>query len=153
MNALKLMEEIYLHPVIQQNVSMQVQLGLPRVIWHNGRLMLRFLPHEEKLENNGLMTYYPAMYDITLDYPSMKLIAFRNFAVLEGVSNNPIAECEIAFLLDKYKNDSEELYRQLSELLEAFSRKELTEKKVDEYNAYFDRLITSAGLQQIYQIQ
>ncbi len=152
MNATKLMKEIYLRPVIQQDVSMQVQLGLPRVIWKNGRLMLRFLPHEEKFDN-GVMTYYPAMYDITFDYPSMKLIAFSNLAVLENVSNLPIASLEISFLLGKYKNDSEELYRQLSELLEAYSQKKLTDKKINEYNACFDRLIISSGLQEIYQIR
>lgn len=153
MNALKLMKEIYLHPVIQQNVSMQVQLGLPGVLWRNGRLMLRFLPHEEKLDS-GVMTYAPPMYDITFDYPSMKLIEFRNLSVMNpDRQNTPAARCELSYLLGAYKKDSEELYRLLSLLLEAFSDKELDQEQVDSYNRYLDRLITQSGLQEIYQVR
>ena len=151
MNTDKLMKEIYLLPEIQKNVSMQVQLGLPGVLWKNGRLMLRFLPHNEKLVD-GRMLFYAATYDITVDYPGMKLMAFRNLAVLDGASADaPLAACDTAFLLGGYKDGCKELYRLLSGVLEAHSRNELTEKMVDEYNGYLDRLIVFSGLQEIYQ--
>ena len=79
MNSLKIIKEIVSNTTLKENMSLQMQLGLPFLDKKNNRLCMSFKPHLEKYAD-GNIEYYAPQYDLELVYPFKKIIKFINLS-------------------------------------------------------------------------
>lgn len=77
MDAKKLVDQLARHPIVQTEMAMQMQLGLPYLERRNGKLCISFRPHKEILRDN-MIEFYPQQYKLAWVYPFNHLIQFEN---------------------------------------------------------------------------
>lgn len=81
MNIREIERSLRAHPVMQSEVAAEMQLGFPFLYQANGRLLLRYLPHRESVENGLLICRAPA-YRLELCWPFRHFASFANLAML-----------------------------------------------------------------------
>lgn len=77
MDALELVNKLTAHPVVEESMSLQAQLGLPWMEMRNGRLCIRFWAHREEYRDGSIDCYAP-QYDLVWAYPGCRLVFFEN---------------------------------------------------------------------------
>ncbi len=65
------------HPLIECEIPLQVQFGLPYLYEKNGQLFLRYLLHRQRYEG-GILLIYPKRYELELIYPFRRIVLFED---------------------------------------------------------------------------
>lgn len=151
MDALKLIEELSRHPVIKNDMDIQMQLGLPFLEKKDDKLMLSFKAHKEVFRN-GNMEYYEPLYDVSWVYPSKRMVYFKDLYYEKDSDCNVLMHCiSNKTLLSKVRYLYNEIYSECSRCLDLWDKNgtvsDLTLKK---YNAVLEDAVKCLGLDCIY---
>lgn len=151
MDALKLIEELSRHPIVKNDMDIQMQLGLPFLERSDNRLIISFKAHKE-IFRNGNMEYYEPVYELSWDYPSKRLIYFKNLYYEEDrCCNAPLHCIDSKTLLSKVKYLYGEIYNECSRCLDLWDKNgTLSDLTLKKYNAALEDAVKCLGLDCIY---
>lgn len=154
MDALELVNKLSQSPMVQSEVSLQMQLGLPWLSIKNGELCVRFLPHREEFRD-GKMQFFAPQYEIEWVYPFTHVILFRNLKY-ENHDNPidtsiPVHEAGKDWVLGIGKYYTKELYEECSKVL-SFREKNGTvnDTVVSKYQNLYQKTVKQFGLEKLY---
>ena len=77
MDAIDVVKQISRHYIVQSQMSMNMQLGLPYLCRKNNKLCMCFKPHKE-VYKEGYVEFYPQQYILEFVYPFEHVINFQN---------------------------------------------------------------------------
>lgn len=150
MDANKIIKVLQHHPLMVKDVTNQMQYGLPMLERKNGRILLTFYLHEEKLTDNGY-AFYPAAYKASFDIPSLRVIEFRNLVVSDGADcKEPVRVLSQDFILGQGREIIAELYNWLGTTLDKLYLPETDGDPVEQYNELFRAAAADLGLEKLY---
>lgn len=151
MDANKLITELSRHPVIKNDMDIEMQLGLPFLEKKSEKLFVSFKPHKEFFRD-GSMEYYEPVYEVSWLYPSERLVYFRDLYYEDGKDfRKPLHTISEKQLLSKGKYLFEEIYRECSRCLDLWDRDGvISDITIKKYNAILEETISLFGLDSIY---
>ena len=151
MNVIELIMKLEESHVVQEELPMQMRLGLPLIERKNGRICIGFRPHKEDYKD-GCFRIYRHQFEIGWVYPFEHLAYFRNLT-LEGQIDvsMPIAKIsEKQMLIYQYK--VKELYDEGTRILTTNEKKgQVTDVMLERYRRYYDSTVEALGLSLLYQ--
>lgn len=152
MDALELVKTLSAHPVVEENMAMQVQLGLPYLEKRNGRLCIRFLAHREDYRDGEIDVYAP-QYQIAWAYPFHKLVFFQNeMYSRQGDWSAPVCTLSAKRLGGRGKYILLELYEQCSRVLTIQERDgDVSDVTLRRYQRAFNEAVRELGLTRVYE--
>lgn len=151
MDALELVKKLSSHPVVEENMVMQVQLGLPYLEKRNGKLCIRFLPHREDYRD-GEISFFAPQYKITWVYPFHRLISFENCLYYgEPDLSGPVCTLSAERFAGRGRYILLDLYAQCSRVLTLQERDgEVSEVTLNRYRKAFYEAVRELGLTKVY---
>lgn len=151
MDAIKFVTELSRHPVIKNDMDIEMQLGLPFLEKKSDRLFVSFRPHKEYFRN-GSMEYYEPVYEVSWIYPSKRLVYFKDLYYEDGKDfRKPLHTISEKQLLSKAKYLFAEIYRECSRCLDLWDRDGvISDITVKKYNTMLEEAILGLGLDTIY---
>lgn len=151
MDAVELVNKLSNSPIVQSEVSLQMQLGLPWLSIKNGELCVRFHPHREEYRD-GKMQFFAPLYEIEWVYPFAHIILFRNLKYEDQIdTESPLYEVNGDWMLGIGKYYTKELYKECSEVL-TFREKHGTVNDivVSKYQNLYQTAVERLGLEKLY---
>lgn len=151
MNALELMNQLTAHPVVEESMSLQAQLGLPWLEMRNGRLCIRFRAHREDFRD-GCIDCYAPQYDLVWTYPGLHLVFFENhlFSSAPDLSA-PVCTFSAQRFAERGKYLLSDLYDQCSRVLELQDRDgTVSDVTLRRYQQTFLETVRELGLTAVY---
>lgn len=151
MDATELVKKLSNSLIVQSEVSMQMQLGLPWLEMKNGELCILFRPHKEEYRNEKMQFFAP-LYEIEWVYPFEHVILFRNLKYDDRIdAETPLHEVNGDWVLGIGKYYTKELHKACSEAL-SFREKNGTVNDIviAKYQDLYRKAIERLGLQKLY---
>lgn len=151
MDAEELVKKLSNSPIVQSEVSMQMQLGLPWLEIKNSELCVYFRPHKEEYRN-GKIQFFAPLYEIEWVYPFAHMILFRNLKFEDRIdAETPLYEVSGDWVLGIGRYYTKELYKECSEAL-SFREKNGTVNDIviSKYQAMYRKTVERLGLQKLY---
>ena len=153
MDAVELVNRLSNSPIVQSEVSLQMQLGLPWLSIKNGELCIRFQPHREEFRD-GKMQFFAPLYEIEWVYPFAHVVLFRNLLYAGDPVNTsePVHEAGGDWVLGIGKYYTKELYEECSKVL-SFREKNGTvnDTVVSKYQDLYRKAVERLGLEKLYR--
>ena len=151
MDAVELVNRLSNSPIVQSEISLQMQLGLPWLSIKGGELCIRFQPHREEYRG-GKMQFFAPMYEIEWVYPFEHVILFRNLKYENSIdTNTPVYEVGGDWVLGIGKYYTKELYQECSEVLIFRERNGMVnEVVISKYQNLYRKAVKQLGLEQLY---
>lgn len=151
MNSLNIIKEIVSNTTLKENMSLQMQLGLPFLEKKNNRLCMSFKPHLEKYAD-GNIAYYAPQYDLELVYPFKKIIKFVNLSYEMTVDTAvPVAKVDAKELSSVGAGYMNELYDACTRVLE-FQEQDgkVSDVSIKKYQKSYYDTVKKLGLTALY---
>ena len=152
MDAVELVNKLSNSPIVQSEVSLQMQLGLPWLSIKNGELCIRFQPHREEFRD-GKMQFFAPLYEIEWVYPFTHIILFRNLLYENNPidTSAPVHEAGGDWVLGIGKYYTKELYKECSEVL-SFREKNgaVNDTVISKYQDQYRTAVGRLGLEKLY---
>jgi hypothetical protein len=151
MNSLNIVKEIVSNTTLRENMSLQMQLGLPYLEKKNNRLCMSFKPHMEKYVD-GNIEYYAPQYDLELVYPFKKIIRFINLSYEITVDiSAPVAKVDAKELSSVGAGYVNELYDACTRVLE-FQEQDgkVSDVSIKKYQKSYYDTVKKLGLTALY---
>lgn len=151
MDAAEVIKNLAQSHIVQSEISMQMQLGLPYLEKRNGRLCISFKPHREKYDN-GNIEVFAQQYEISWAYPFAHIASYRNLSLCRSMDvSHPIAVISGRKMLSAGKYAIGELYRECSRVL-SFQEKEggVSDVMVKNYQKKYRQTAEMLGLSVLY---
>ena len=151
MDAIELVNKLSNSPIVQSEISLQMQLGLPWLSIKNGELCIRFQPHREEYRD-GKMQFFAPVYEIEWVYPFAHIILFRNLKYEDQIdTETPLYEIGGDWVLGIGKYYTKELYKECSEVL-SFREKNgmVNDVVISKYQNLYRQAVERLGLQKLY---
>ncbi|MCC8104180.1 MAG: hypothetical protein LIP11_18640 [Clostridiales bacterium] len=132
-------------------LGMKAKLGIPYMENQNGELHLRFRPHREEYENQGI-ELYAQQYDLECGYPSGNIIRFEDLtggSAFDGSA--PVCKMDARLLASEGKYLLEDLRKTFFCVLE--NQREdgsIPDVSVKRYQKQYWKTVRELGLSQIY---
>lgn len=151
MDALELINKLSAHPVVEENMSLQTQLGLPWLETRNGKLCIRFLAHREDYRD-GHIDFYAPQYDLVWTYPGAHLIFFENRLYHNSPDlSAPVGSLAAQRFAERGRYILSELYDQCSRVLTLADRDgTVSEVTLRRYQRAFADTVRELGLEAVY---
>lgn len=151
MDALELINKLSAHPVVEESMSLQVQLGLPWLETRDGKLCIRFLAHREDYRD-GHIHFYAPQYDLVWTYPGAHLVFFENRLYRTGPDlSAPVASLSAQRFAERGRYILSELYDRCSRVLELADRDgTVSEVTLRRYQQTFAETVRELGLEAVY---
>lgn len=151
MDAAELVKKLSNSPIIQSEVSMQMQLGLPWLEMKNGELCIRFRPHREEYRD-GKMQFFAPIYEIEWVYPFAHVILFRNLKYEDRIdTETSLHEVDGKWMLGIGKHYTKELYKACSEALSYREKNGIVnDAVVSKYQDQYRKAVGRLGLEKLY---
>lgn len=151
MDAVELVNKLSNSPIVQSEVSLQMQLGLPWLSIKNGELCVRFQPHREEYRD-GKIQFFAPLYEIEWVYPFAHIILFRNLKYEDQIDTEmPLYEVNGDWMLGIGKYYTKELYKECSEVLTFRERHgTVNDVVISKYQNLYREAIKRLGLQKLY---
>lgn len=151
MDALELVKKLSAHRIVEENMSMQVQLGLPYLEKRNGKLCIRFLAHREDYRD-GEITFYAPQYIVAWVYPFHQLISFENCLYYgKPELSEPVCVLSAGRFAGRGRYILLDLYEQCSRVLSMQERDgTVSEVTLDRYRKAFYEEVRELGLTKVY---
>lgn len=151
MNATEMMEKLSCHPVVRDNVGMQMQLGLPWLEKRNGKLCVSLLPHREDCRD-GAMAFFAPQYKITWVYPFDRIVFFEN-GLYNGKTEAPqvVHSTPVERYVQRGRFLIKDLYEQCSRVLAVYERdQDVSDVTLGKYQKAYFETVRELGLTGIY---
>ena len=151
MDSLKIVKEIISNPTLKENMSLQMQLGLPYLEKKNEKLCMSFKPHMEQYVD-GNIEYYAPQYDVELIYPFKKIIKFINLSYETAVDTSvPVAKIDAKELSSVGAGYMNELYAACTRVLE-FQEQDgkVSDVSIKKYQKTYYDIVEKLGLTALY---
>lgn len=149
MDAKIVVRDLAQHYLVNHDVSMQMQLGLPYLEQRNGKLYISFKPHKEVFGKKSV-DIYEKMYLIKWEYPFRHVVYFEELTASADASK-PVCSIKAEDFLYKGKRLYDELYDECSRVL-SFMEKDNTvsELVMKKYQELYFKVIKELGLESVY---
>ena len=151
MDSLKIIKEIVSNSTLKENMSLQMQLGLPYLAKKKEKLCMSFKPHIEKYVD-GNIEYYAPQYDLELVYPFKKIIKFINLSYETTVDTTvPLAKVDAKELSTVGAGYMNELYDACTRVLE-FQEQDgkVSDVSINKYQKSYYDTVKKLGLTALY---
>ena len=151
MDAKEVIKKLSQHPVVTNDMAMQIQLGLPYLEKRNGKLCISFEPHVERL-NGEKIDFYKPQYSIAWVYPFDRLIFFQNLSYSDNIG---LTEPVVSISLKDYSRHGvymvEQLYEKCTRVL-TFQEKDgkVSDLSLKKYQQAFNEVVRDLGLEAVY---
>lgn len=151
MDAIDVMKQISRHYIVQSQMSMNMQLGLPYLCRKNNKLCMCFKPHKE-VYKEGYVEFYPQQYILEFVYPFEHVINFQNIMFEKHIN---IFEPVVCLTINKMTGAGSyligELYNECSRVLNEMEKNGTVSDLSLEYcqKAYFNT-VKQLGLTPLY---
>ena len=151
MDAMELINKLTAHPVVEESMSLQAQLGLPWLEMRNGSLCIRFRAHREEYRDGGIDCYAP-QYDLVWTYPGLHLVFFENRLYSNAPDfSAPVCTLSARRFAERGKYLLSDLYDQCSRVLELQDRDgAVSDVTLRRYQQAFLETVQELGLTAIY---
>ena len=152
MDALELINKLSAHPAVEENMSLQAQLGLPWLEKRNGRLCVCFRAHREDYRD-GHIDFYAPQYDLVWTYPGLHLVFFENRLYRNAPDlTAPVCSLPAQRFAGRGRYLLSELYDQCSRILELQDRDgTVSEVTLHRYQQTFFETVRELELTDIYK--
>lgn len=151
MDAKEVVKKLSQHPVVTNDIAMQVQLGLPYLERRSNKLCISFKAHVERL-NGEYIEFYEPQYEIAWVYPFEHLISFENLRYSQNVQMiDPVAEIP----LDDYSRHGiyvvAQLYEKCTRVL-SFQEQDgmVSDLSLRKYQQAYFEAVYELGLEAVY---
>ncbi len=105
------------HPLIECEIPLQVQFGLPYLYEKRGQLFLRYILHRQKFES-GMLFIFSKRYELELMYPFRRIVLFEDCRrQMPEYTENLVCRMEADSLLTGGKMLWDELYAKADEVI------------------------------------
>ena len=151
MDAVALVNRLSNSPIVQSEISLQMQLGLPWLSIKSGELCIHFQPHREEYRD-GKMQFFAPLYEIEWVYPFEHVTLFRNLKYGNQIDTEaPVYEVNGDWVLGIGKYYTKELYEECSKVL-TFREKNGTVNDIviSKYQDLYRKTAERLGLQKLY---
>lgn len=152
MDAEKVIDKLSKNAIVQSEISLQMQLGLPFLTKMGGELCICFKPHKTDYKD-GKVRYFAPQYEIVWRYPFEHLVLFRNLACTDGIcAETPVCEWDAQWMLDIGRHYMKELYDACTDVLQF--RKEcgmVSDVVLQKYESVWKRTIEKLELGPLYR--
>lgn len=151
MDAIKLMEKLAQHPLVLNQLPLQMQLGLPNLEKKRGELCICFMPHREDYSEHRL-EIYPAQYILQFVYPFDKVICFRSLLYEKELElSKPLCTLDADYLAARGKYNMNELYAECGRVLTAREKNgSVSDVMLANYQKLYFDVLKRMGLTQVY---
>lgn len=138
------------HPLVMEELGIQMQLGLPWLYCRGHNLCLYYKPHREVYRHETLWIY-DAQYELGIIYPSRHIIRFVNL-YFERNCNTAEPVCEIGgdWMIKEGRQYLDTLYSECSRVLELWEEGKGCEAALLQYQALFKETAAKLGLMALY---
>lgn len=151
MDAKAVIKKLSQHPVVTNDMTMQVQLGLPYLERRNGKLCISFRPHMERLDGESIDFYRP-QYGIVWAYPFERLMFFENLSCSQNIDlTEPVANIPLKDYSSHGVYMVEQLYEKCTRVL-AFQEKDgkVSDLSLRKYQQAYCEVVRDLGLEAVY---
>lgn len=151
MDANELVKKLSHHPVVTSDMAMQVQLGLPYLEKRKGSLCISFKPHREAIRD-GMLEFYPPVYEIAWVYPSNRLIRFENLAYSQDIDvTEPVQRIRPEIYAGRCRYIITELYEKCSRVLALQEQNgDVSDITLKKYQHSYAEAVRDLGLTLVY---
>ena len=154
-DAVELVKNLAQSQIIQNELPLEMQLGLPYLEKRNGKIIIRFFPHQEVYDEEKVLIY-PRKYDIAWVYPFAHLAFFRNLAFdgtekIEKETSIPLLTISSRRMLSVGKYGMKELFHSCGNLLNLLDENGVVaDAIVSRYQNQFFDLVDTLRLRELY---
>lgn len=151
MDTVTLIKKLLKSSIVQSEIPLGLQMGLPWLERRNHSLCICFKPHREELEDE-FVCYYPAQYEIAWEWPFEHLASFRKISLDSPVDvSRPCCRISTELLLSVGKHGMDELFCECTTILEHYEQNgSVTDACLRSYQRYYNELVHTLELQAIY---
>lgn len=151
MDAKEVVKKLSQHPVVTNDMAMQVQLGLPYLERRNNKLCISFKAHGERL-NGEYIEFYKPQYEITWVYPFEHLISFQNLRYSQNLHvTASVAEIPLKYYSEHGIYMVEQLYEKCGRIL-TFQEQDgmVSDLSLRKYQQAYYEAVRDLGLEAVY---
>lgn len=151
MDAKEVVKKLSQHPVVTNDMSMQIQLGLPYLERRNGKLCISFKPHIERLDRDNIEFFSP-VYEIAWVYPFEHLIAFENLTYSQNIDlTAPVTKISLKNYGSHGVYMVEHLYEKCTRVL-SFQEKDgnVSDLSIKKYQQAYCEVVRDLELEAVY---
>lgn len=151
MDAKELVKKLSRHPVVTSEMAMQVQLGLPYLEKRKDLLCISFKPHREAIRE-GMLEFYPPVYEIAWVYPFNHLIRFENISYFREINlSEPVQSIHPEVYAGRCKYIMAELYEKCSRVLAIQEQNgDVSDITLKKYQQAYAEAVRDLGLTLVY---
>lgn len=151
MDAKELVKKLSRHPVVTSDMAMQVQLGLPYLEKRKDLLCISFKPHRETIRE-GMLEFYPPVYEIAWVYPFNHLIRFENISYFREINlSEPVQRIRSEVYAGRCKYIMAELYEKCSRVLAIQEQNgDVSDITLKKYQQAYAEAVRDLGLTLVY---
>lgn len=151
MDAKEVVKKLSQHPVMTNDMAMQIQLGFPYLEKSNGKLCISFKPHMERLDGDNIGFYRP-QYSIKWVYPFEHLISFENLGYSQSIDLTvPVAKIPMKIYSRHGVYMVEQLYEKCTRVL-SFQEMDgrISDLTLKKYQQAYYEVVQELGLEAVY---
>lgn len=152
MDIKKLLDQLADTPIVQNEIALQMQLGLPWLSRLGGELCISFKPHREDFDS-GIIRVYAPQYEVSWVYPFVHMTHFRDLAYAEHSPDlsDPLAEMDAKWMLSIGKAYLQELYDACTKVLTFREENEtVADIVLHRYQEQYRKTVAHLGLERLY---
>lgn len=151
MDVIQLVNRLAQSTFVQNELPMQMQLGLPWLEKRGEHLCMSFLPHREAYQDGKLMLY-AAQYELSWVYPFQHIASFRNLTLENGLKDDPVCVIEGERLLEYGSFIMQELYQECGRVLDFQENNgHVSDVTLRKYQQRFVELTERLGMDAFYR--
>jgi len=152
MDTLEILQKLANSDIVQAEIPLGVQLGLPWLEKQNGKLCICFMAHKEELKDDSIL-YYSPQFEIAWVWPFEHLASFRRLTLDRTINvEKPLCSLQVNRLLSGRKYRMDELYRECTKILNLMEENgTVTDAWILSYQNMYKKLTNALGLSEIYR--
>lgn len=137
------------HPIFDQEIPLQYQLGIPFIEKTNHKLYLSYFMNKQICAGEELQIY-PVKFKIVLPFPFSNITYFRNYEDVEA-DVLPVAVVSTDLFLTKGKQLYRKLYNHVDLLIQEWAEfSDVSDETMDVYQDILKEIIKTLKLEALY---
>lgn len=152
MDAKQLIDRLSDSHLVQNEIALQMQLGIPWLSQRGGELCVSFKPHREDFDS-GVIRIYAPQYEVAWVYPFAHVTHFCDLTYTENTPDlsTPLAEIDAKWMLSIGKAYLQELYDACTKVL-TFREENgtVTDTMLRRYQEQYRKAAAHMGLEKLY---
>ncbi len=151
MDTLETLHKLANSDIVQAEIPLGLQLGLPWLEKRNGKLCICFIPHREELDGETIL-YYSPQFEIAWVWPFEHLASFRRLTLDRPIDmEKPVCSVDVNRLVSAGKYGMDELYRECTKILNLMEKNgTVTDAWISSYQKKYRKLTGTLSLETVY---